>query len=318
MTFQFSAPVALPRSFVQVVPSFTAAGAIASSSDFVAPCGVNGLLLPVALVWSLFAVLGPNMSMLRRATMHEMRKFPFGDRSNVAPHVKDWRRHQEKICLRGRIGSVVRTDADVGFGQNDRPTDTVHLAINCRRAGRWLPAPAVPRPRPRAVRSAPNDDATESDLGLPANGTYCAIRDSARRHFVVRRLAKCPDASYVFQETAVSNSCLDRGRGQKPSSSSSLALVGVSWSRLSARALPSLNESIFIPGSSAGRTDRSLGRSVTHSERCPRPTICQVRFYGMASGRGLSECSLGLTDSPGEGGDRGILLCTGHFSSALI
>ena len=35
--------------------------------------------------------------------MHEMRKFLFGDRSNVAPHVKE-RRHQEKIYFRERIG----------------------------------------------------------------------------------------------------------------------------------------------------------------------------------------------------------------------
>ena len=296
MTFQFSAPVALPRSFVQVVPSFTAAGAIASSSDFVAPCGVNGLLLPVALVWSLFAVLGPNMSMLRRSTMHEMRKFPFGDRSNVAPHVKDWRRHQEKICLRGRIGSVVRTDADVGFGQNDRPTDTVHLAINCRRAGRWLPAPAVPRPRPRAVRSSPMMTPLRLNSAfLPANGTYCAIRDSARRHFVVRRLAKCPDASYVFQETAVSNSCLDRGRGQKPSSSSSFALVGVSWSRLSARALPSLNESILSWDPPADRPHRPTGHWM---RRDATPTPSRLRLLR----NGLGARPACLPDSAGGGG----------------
>ena len=146
--------------------------------------------------------------------MHEMRKFPFEDRSNVAPQVKDWR-HQEKIYLRGRIGSVVRTDATVTSAPG-RTTDAVHLAINCRRAGRWLPAV----PRPATGRSFPNDDATEADLGLLANGTYCAICDSARHHFVVSRLAmaKCPDASgrWVLQETAVSNACLDRGAAKNP------------------------------------------------------------------------------------------------------
>ena len=144
-----------------------------------------------------------------------------------------------------------------------------------------------------------------NSASLPANGTYCAIRDSARHHFVVRRLAKCPDASQVgrsvLQETAVSNSCLDRGRGQKPSSSSSsssFALVGVSWSRLSARALPSLNESILSWDPPADRPHRPTGHWM---RRDATPTPSRLRLLR----NGLGARPACLPDSAAGGGGGG-------------